>query len=53
MLGLLSIPGRLLGLFVGLCLWLFTRPGGWAVVCVLVLVASEYYTDFLGIGGRP
>lgn len=46
MLGLLAVPRALLRAFVGLLIWLMFRPGGWAVACVLALVASQYYLDY-------
>lgn len=46
MLGLLAVPRVMLRVFVGLLIWLMFRPGGWAVACVLALLATEYYVDF-------
>ncbi|WP_344844132.1 hypothetical protein [Celeribacter arenosi] len=42
MFGLFSLPGRFVGFFIGLCVWLFTRPGGWAVVCCLAIALTWY-----------
>ncbi|SLN17058.1 hypothetical protein AQS8620_00362 [Aquimixticola soesokkakensis] len=39
--GLAALPRAVMRAFIGLCIWLMFRPGGWAVVCVLVLVAVK------------
>jgi hypothetical protein len=42
MLGFLAIPGMLMRIVFGLCVWLMFRPGGWAVVCFIAIAATWY-----------
>ncbi|ALI55482.1 hypothetical protein [Celeribacter marinus] len=46
MFAILAIPRLALRIVVGTCIWLMFRPGGWAVACVVALLATEYYADF-------
>ena len=43
--GLASAGSRAAGLALALSIWLISRPGGWAVLTVLVLLALRWFPE--------
>ncbi|MCX7888512.1 MAG: hypothetical protein N2422_02135 [Rhodobacteraceae bacterium] len=43
--GIAGAGTRLFGWGLGLALWLISRPGGWAVLVVLTLLALRWFPE--------
>lgn len=51
--GVASAGSRAVALSLGLAFWLLSRPGGWAVLVVLVLLAVRWFPESPGAAAAP
>lgn len=40
---ILALPRMALNLLIALAIFLFTRPGGWAAACALILIGIKVF----------